>query len=92
MSPMRHEPFVRAWRTIFPRLFQPLSAMPAGLSQHVRVPEGMFNTISEVYRSYHMTDPTTFYQKRGHVGYRHRNLQRCQRAGLHRRRWKPTTS
>ncbi len=58
-----HEPFVHAWRSLFPQLFQDISAMPAGLSQHVRVPEGMFNTISDIYRSYHMTDPTTFYQK-----------------------------
>ena len=56
------EPFVRIWRNLFPRLFQPLSAMPAGLDQHIRMPEGMFNTISDVYKSYHMTYPTTFYQ------------------------------
>lgn len=57
------EPFVRAWRAIFPTLFQPASAMPAGLREHVRVPEGMFDTISEIYRRYHMSNPITFYQR-----------------------------
>jgi len=57
------EPYVRAWRRIFPSLFQPISALPAGLQQHIRVPEGMFNTVSEIYRRYHMTDPVTFYQR-----------------------------
>lgn len=56
-----NEPFIRAWRAIFPRLFAPMSAMPAGLEQHVRVPEGLFNTISEIYSRYHMTNPTEFY-------------------------------
>jgi len=58
-----HEPFIRAWQSIFPALFHPLSEMPDGLRRHIRMPEGLFNTISEVYRRYHMTDPTTFYQQ-----------------------------
>ena len=57
------EPFIRAWSSVFPALFHPLAEMPAGLRRHIRVPEGMFDTISEVYRRYHMTDPTTFYQQ-----------------------------
>ncbi len=58
-----NEPFIRAWRTVFPRLFAPLSSMPAGLQQHVRVPEGMFNALSEVYRRYHMTNLNEFYSQ-----------------------------
>ncbi|MHB0939152.1 MAG: UPF0182 family membrane protein [Armatimonadota bacterium] len=56
------EPFIRAWQKVFPRLFKPLSAMPAGLQEHVRVPEGMFNSVSEIYRRYHMTKATDFYR------------------------------
>lgn len=56
------EPFIRAWRQVFPRLFQPLSAMPAGLQEHVRVPEGMFNSVSEIFRRYHVTKATDFYR------------------------------
>lgn len=57
------EPFIRAWQRIFPGMFKPLSEMPAGLNAHLRVPEGMFNTLSEVYRRYHMTNSRTFYQQ-----------------------------
>ena len=56
------EPFIRAWQKVFPRLFKPLSAMPAGLQEHVRVPEGLFNAVSETYRRYHMTKATDFYR------------------------------
>jgi uncharacterized membrane protein (UPF0182 family) len=58
-----NEPFIRAWQAVFPGMFKPLSAMPAGLAQHVRVPEGYFNTISEIYRRYHMVEASTFYQQ-----------------------------
>jgi uncharacterized membrane protein (UPF0182 family) len=57
------EPIIRAWQATFPGMFHPLSEMPAGLTQHVRVPEGMFNTISDVYRRYHMVEANTFYQQ-----------------------------
>ena len=57
------EPYIRAWGKIFPRMFQPITAMPAGLQHHVRVAEGYFNTASEIYRRYHMTVATTFYQQ-----------------------------
>ncbi|MHB9129792.1 MAG: UPF0182 family membrane protein [Armatimonadota bacterium] len=56
------EPFARAWGEVFPGFFKPLSEMPGGLQKHVRFPEGMFNTLSEVYQRYHMTNPTTFFQ------------------------------
>jgi len=56
------EPFIRAWSQVFPRLFQPISAMPAGLAQHVRVPEGLFNAVSEIYRRYHMKRANDFYR------------------------------
>jgi len=55
------EPFILAWRRIFPRLFQPISAMPAGLTQHMRVPEGLFNAVSGIYRKYHMKRANDFY-------------------------------
>ncbi|MHB9025748.1 MAG: UPF0182 family membrane protein [Armatimonadota bacterium] len=58
-----NEPIARAWSQVFPGLFQPLTEMPSGLRAHVRYPEGMFDTLSEVYRRFHMTDPRTFYQQ-----------------------------
>ncbi|HEX2948642.1 MAG TPA: UPF0182 family protein [Armatimonadota bacterium] len=58
-----HEPIIHAWQEIFPSMFKPLASMPVGLAQHIRIPEGYFDTISEVYRRYHMIDPSTFYQQ-----------------------------
>ena len=59
------EPIIRAWQQIFPTMFHPLSAMPAGLTAHVRVPEGLFNTISDIYLRYHLTEDqvNVFYQQ-----------------------------
>ncbi len=37
--------------------------MPAGLRQHVRYPEGIFNLQAAVYSTYHMTNPAVFYNK-----------------------------
>jgi len=56
------EPFIRAWSQVFPHMFQPMSAMPDGLAQHVRVPEGLFNAISQMYRRYHMKWANDFYR------------------------------
>jgi len=55
------EPFIRAWSQVFPHMFQPISAMPAGLAQHIRVPEGLFNVVSNMYRKYHMKRANDFY-------------------------------
>jgi len=57
------EPFIRAWRNVFPHLFSPIADMPAGLAQHVRMPEGQFNTVSEIYRKYHMQQADAFYRQ-----------------------------
>jgi uncharacterized protein len=48
---------------IFPTLLRPLAEMPAGLRQHVRYPEGIFNVQAAVYSTYHMTNPAVFYNK-----------------------------
>ena len=60
-----HDPIIRAWQEIFPQMFQQLKDMPAGLKEHVRFPEGLFNTISDVYRRYHLTEDqvNVFYQQ-----------------------------
>lgn len=58
-----NEPISSAYRQIFPILFAPLSAMPASLQRHLRYPNDLFSIQSEVYRTYHMTDPVEFYNK-----------------------------
>lgn len=57
------DPLISMWRSVFPTLFKPASAMPAELRDHLRYPEGLFEIQSAVYRTYHMKDPNTFYNK-----------------------------
>ncbi|MBV9507081.1 MAG: UPF0182 family protein [Acidobacteriia bacterium] len=57
------DPIIAAYRQLFPDLFQPASAMPADLRAHARYPETLFNVQAEIYRTYHMLDPQSFYNK-----------------------------
>jgi uncharacterized membrane protein (UPF0182 family) len=56
------DPIIRAYQGIFPVLFEPLSAMPADLRAHVRVPEEMFNIQTQVFGRYHVTDTLQFFR------------------------------
>jgi len=53
----------RTLGNIFPGMLQPLEAMPPDLRNHVRYPEDIFKIQAELYQSYHMTNPTVFYNK-----------------------------
>jgi len=57
------DPLVNAYRNLFPDLFQDASAMPADLRRHARYPELIFRVESDIYRTFHMRDPETFYNK-----------------------------
>ena len=57
------DPIVSAYQKLFPQLFHPLSEMPADLRAHVRFPETLFRAQAEIYRTYHMMDPQSFYNK-----------------------------
>ncbi|MSQ12185.1 MAG: UPF0182 family protein [Dehalococcoidia bacterium] len=57
------DPLVQTYQKIFPGLFQPLSDMPASLSTHLRYPEDLFSVQAEKYLTYHMRDPTVFFNK-----------------------------
>ncbi len=52
-----------AYRNLFPDLFTPASAMPADLRPHTRSPEMMFRAQAEIYRTYHMRDPESYYNR-----------------------------
>ena len=56
------DPLIRAWQGVFPTMFQPLSAMPAGLVAHLRTPEAMFNAQTKTFARYHVTDVASFYK------------------------------
>jgi hypothetical protein len=57
------DPIINAYQHLFPDLFRPASAMPADLRAHARYPETLFSVQAEIYRTYHMLDPQSFYNK-----------------------------
>jgi uncharacterized protein len=57
------DPIIGAYRNLFPDLFLPASAMPADLRRHARYPETLFRIQAQIYRTYHMLDPQSFYNK-----------------------------
>ena len=57
------DPIIRAYRGLFPKLFQDASAMPPDLRRHTRYPETFFRVQAEIYRTFHMRDPQAFYNK-----------------------------
>ena len=57
------DPLIGAYRRLFPTLFEDSSAMPADLRAHTRAPETLFRTQAEIYRTYHMRDPESYYNR-----------------------------
>jgi len=57
------DPIIGAYRNLFPDLFLPAESMPADLRRHARYPETLFSVQAEIYRTYHMLDPQSFYNK-----------------------------
>jgi uncharacterized protein len=57
------DPIIRTWERIYPGTFRALSDMPPDLHAHIRYPEDFFLIQADMYRTYHMTDPTVFYNK-----------------------------
>jgi hypothetical protein len=57
------DPIIASYQRLFPDLFLPESAMPKDLRAHARYPETLFRVQAEIYRTYHMLDPQTFYNK-----------------------------
>ncbi|HOL17983.1 MAG TPA: UPF0182 family protein, partial [Bacillota bacterium] len=57
------DPLAASYSRIFPDLFKPFAEMPAGLVQHFRYPEDLFNIQARVATLYHVTDPNVFYTR-----------------------------
>jgi uncharacterized protein len=57
------DPIVGAYQRLFPDLFRPASEMPPDLRAHARYPETYFRIQAQIYRTYHMLDPQSFYNK-----------------------------
>ncbi|MEW5784731.1 MAG: UPF0182 family protein [Bacillota bacterium] len=57
------DPVAATYSLIFPDLFKQAAEMPAGLAQHLRYPEDLFNIQTQVLTLYHVTDPNVFYTR-----------------------------
>ncbi len=57
------DPVLQAWRNVFPTLVTDGSEIPDGIRSHLRYPQGLFSAQADVYRTYHMTNANTFYNK-----------------------------
>ena len=57
------DPVLRTLRNIYPSLFKPIAQMPASLQAHIRYPEQLFTIQSQIFATYHMTDPGNFYNR-----------------------------
>lgn len=55
------DPIIKAYSKIFTDLLKPMSEMPAGLNQHVRYSQAYFDVQADMYRLYHITNPTVFF-------------------------------
>jgi len=60
------DPIIRAWESAFPKLLEPISAMPEGLREHLRYPEDLFRIQTDVYSKYRI-DPALFFQRDGNA-------------------------
>src|SRR6516164_4822658 len=57
------DPIIRAYQKVLPDMFKDSGAMPENLRRHIRYPEDIFTVQAEMYGTYHMTNPTTFYNR-----------------------------
>jgi uncharacterized membrane protein (UPF0182 family) len=57
------DPLIRTYASIYPGALKPLSEMPEGLRAHLRYPEDIFKIQSQIYSTYHMDQPVSFYGK-----------------------------
>ncbi len=58
-----NDPLIAAYQRLFPELLTPGDAMPKDLRAHVRAPEVLFRTQAEMFRTYHMRDPASFFNR-----------------------------
>jgi uncharacterized membrane protein (UPF0182 family) len=57
------DPVLRTLRRIYPSLFRPIGEMPRSLLAHLRYPEQLFSIQTQIFATYHMTDPDNFYNR-----------------------------
>ena len=57
------DPIIRTYEKVFPGVFKPMAAMDATLRAHVRYPQDFFTAQTELFATYHVTDPSLLYNK-----------------------------
>jgi hypothetical protein len=57
------DPLIATYAKIFPDQFKSFEEFPEGLKEHIRYPENLFEIQAYIYSTYHMNDPTVFYNK-----------------------------
>jgi len=57
------DPVRDAWGAVFTSVLTPERELPGSVAAHLRAPRKLFSAQAEVYRAYHMTDPTVFYNR-----------------------------
>ncbi|MGH2560685.1 MAG: UPF0182 family protein [Thermomicrobiales bacterium] len=55
------DPIADAYGDIYDDLFVPIADAPPGIAAHFRYPELLFDIQSEIYSTFHVADPTAFY-------------------------------
>jgi hypothetical protein len=55
------DPVLKAWTKIFPGLIKPITDMPQAVQDHVRYPQDLFDVQRSLLATYHVDNPTTFY-------------------------------
>lgn len=56
-----NDPIINTYSKIFKDLFKPISEMPKGIKDHVRYSQSLFNIQADMYRLYHIENPTVFF-------------------------------
>jgi uncharacterized membrane protein (UPF0182 family) len=57
------DPIIKTYSKIFPGILKPISSMPADLRAHMRYPTDIFRIQTQLYATYHMDAPETFYHR-----------------------------
>jgi len=57
------DPILKTYMKIFPGVFKDITSMSSNLKSHLRYPETLFNVQSNMLKTFHMTDPSVFYNK-----------------------------
>ena len=55
------DPIIQTYDKIFTDLLKPIDDLPAGIRSHIRYSQAYFDVQSEMYRLYHIENPTVFF-------------------------------